>query len=115
MGQPVSGNVLDNASLPPGTTAAVTGFSIAGSSQIYPPGSTATVTDPVTGDAIGTLTISSTGAYTFDPVPGYAGPVPSANVYEQTSSGLTAISTLTIDVLPGKRHSPHRACGTRCC
>jgi hypothetical protein len=102
MGQTATGNVLANANVPSGQTALVTGFSIAGSTQVFPAGSTTTLTDPLTGQPIGTLTISASGAYTFDPEDGYIGPVPAVNVYSKTSTGTTAVSSLTIDVLPGK-------------
>lgn len=100
MDQTVSGNVLTNDALPPGTTATVTGISIAGSSTVYPAGSNVTLDDPVTGLPIGTLVVSPNGTYTFDPVDGYVGPVPAVNVYEQTNTGLTAVSALTLDVVP---------------
>ena len=101
MGQNATGNVLANANVPSGQTAQVTGFSIAGSTQVYPAGSTVTLTDPVTGEPIGTLTISASGAYTFDLMDGYIGPAPAVNVYTRTSTGTTAVSSLTLDVLPG--------------
>jgi CshA-type fibril repeat protein len=103
MGQNATGNVLANANVPSGQTAQVTGFSIAGSTTVYPAGSTVTLTDPLTGEPIGTLTISASGAYTFDPVDGYVGPTPAVNVYSKTSTGTTAVSSLTLDVLPGDR------------
>ena len=108
MDQPVSGNVLSNANVPVGTAASVTGFSVAGSTQVYPPGSNITLTDPLTGQPIGTLVMSSTGAYTFNPVPGYVGPTPAINVYSKDSKGNTAVSSLTIDV--GARELHTRAC-----
>jgi hypothetical protein len=103
MGTPVSGNVLATANIPAGTTAQVTGFSVAGTTQVYPPGSNVTLNDPVTGAPIGTLVLQSSGAYTFDPVPGYVGPTPAVNVYSRNSNGVTDVSSLTIDVLPGER------------
>jgi hypothetical protein len=103
MGTPVSGNVLATANIPAGTTAQVTGFSIAGATQVYPPGSNVTLTDPVTGEPIGTLVLQSSGAYTFDPVPGYVGPTPAISVYSKNSNGVTDVSSLTIDVLPSER------------
>jgi CshA-type fibril repeat protein len=102
LGQTATGNVLANANLPSGQTAQVTGFSIAGSTQVYPAGSNVTLTDPLTGQPIGTLTISASGAYTFDPEDGYLGPTPAVNVYSQTSKGQTAVSSLTLDVLPSE-------------
>jgi hypothetical protein len=107
MGTPVSDNVLSNANLPSGTTAQVTGFSIAGSTQIYPPGSDVTLNDPLTGEPIGTLVLSSSGAYTFTPVPGFVGPTPAVNVYSKTSNGVTAVASLTIDVLPSETCMVH--------
>ena len=101
MGTPVSSNVLVTANIPSGTTAQVTGFSVAGSPQVYPAGSNVTLDDPVTGEPIGTLVLSSNGDYTFDPVPGYVGPTPAINVYSKNSNGVTDVSSLTIDVLPG--------------
>ena len=62
---------------------------------------TYTGVDPVTGAPIGTLTLASNGAYIFDPVDGYIGPAPAVNVYSKDSNGQTAVSSLTIDVLPG--------------
>jgi hypothetical protein len=103
MGQTLNGNALANANVPSGQTAQVTGYSIAGSTQVYPAGSNVTLTDPLTGQPIGTITISASGAYTFDPVDGYVGPAPAINVYSRTSNGVTAVSSLTIDVLPGER------------
>jgi hypothetical protein len=102
MDQTHTGNVLTNDSLPPGTTATVTGISIAGSSTIYPAGSNVTLNDPINGLPIATLVVSPNGTYVFDPVDGYAGPVPIVNVYERTNTGLTAVSALTLDVLPGQ-------------
>ena len=102
LGQTATGNVLANANVPSGQTAQVTGFSIAGTTKVYPPGSNVTLTDPVTGAPIGTLTISASGAYAFDPVDGYLGPTPAVNVYSQASNGATAVSSLTVDVLPGE-------------
>ena len=81
MGTPVSGNVLATANVPAGTTAQVTGFSVAGSTQVYPAGSNVTLNDPVTGEPIGTLVLKSSGDYTFAPVPGYVGPTPAVQSF----------------------------------
>ena len=109
MGQTATGNVLANANLPSGITAQVTGFSLAGSTQVYPAGSTnVTLTDPLTSQPIGTMSIASDGSYTFDPVDGYLGPTPAVNVYTKASNGQTAVSSLTLDVLPGAPQANHR-------
>jgi hypothetical protein len=105
MGQNATGNLLANANIPSGTTAQVTGFSIAGTTTVYPAGSTVPLTDPVTGEPIGTLTIAADGSYTFDPVDGYVGPTPAVSVYSKDTNGQTAVSALTLDVLPGERAS----------
>jgi hypothetical protein len=112
MGQALSGNVLSNANVPAGTTATVTGFSIEGSTQVLTPGTTVTLTDPDTGLPTGKLTLQASGAYTFIPEPGYMGPAPAINVYSRTSSGQTAVSSLTIDVI--KRESPRLIARLHC-
>jgi hypothetical protein len=99
MGQPVIGNVLDNANIPATTTAKVTGFRVAGSSQILAPGSSTTLSSPITGKAIGTLTLQASGAFNFLPVDGYAGAAPAVDVYSSCTNGATAATSLTIDVL----------------
>jgi hypothetical protein len=102
MGVNATGNALSNANLPSGTTAAVTGFSVAGTTQVLSPGSTVTLSDPQTSQPIGTLTLASSGAYVFDPVDGFVGSAPAVNVYSRASNSQTAVSSLTIDVLPGE-------------
>jgi hypothetical protein len=102
MGQNATGNVLVNANLPTGVTAQVTGFSIAGRTKVYPAGATVPLADPITGGLIGTITLRSDGSYTFDPVDGYVGPTPAINVYSRASDGQAAVSSLTLDVLPGE-------------
>lgn len=106
MNQPVSGNVLDNAVIPRGLSAQVTGFTIQGSTRVYPPGATVPLTDPSTGAPVGTVTLAADGSYTFTPAPGYVGPVPVVDAYLQRSDGQTAASSLTIDVLPGAHLVP---------
>jgi hypothetical protein len=103
MGQALSGNVLSNANLPAGSTTTVTGFSVAGSTQVLTPGTTVTLIDPDTGLPTGKLTLQASGAYTFTPEPGYMGPAPAVDVYSRSSTGQTAVSSLTIDVI--KRES----------
>jgi hypothetical protein len=107
LGQTATGNALANANLPTGITAQVTGFSVAGSTQVYPAGSNVTLADPITGQPIGTLTVAADGTYTFDPVDGYIGPTPAINVYSKASNGQTAVSSLTLDVLPGEQRMWH--------
>ena len=103
MGQTLMGNMLSNANVPAGQTATVTGFTVAGSSQVNTPGSgPVTLMSPTTGKPIGTLTMAANGAYTFDPVDGYMGPAPAISVYSQTSGGLKTVSGLTIDVVARK-------------
>jgi hypothetical protein len=101
MGQTLNGNALDNASVPPGATVNVTGFTIEGSSQVYTPGSSPiTLNDPDTGLPMGTLTMQPSGAYTFVPVAGYVGSAPAIGLYLRSSDGQTVVSALTIDVVP---------------
>jgi hypothetical protein len=100
MGQTLTGNALANANLPSGQAALVTGFSMAGSTKVYTAGSSVTLNDPLTGQPIGTITVSPSGAYTFDPVDGFVGPTPAINLYSKTADGsASAVSSLTIDVL----------------
>ena len=97
---PVSGNVLDNASLPPGTTANVTGFTVAGSTTVQAPGVPVSLTDPTTGAPGGTLVVQPNGTYTFTPAPGFVGSVPPVNANIHSSDGQTVTSALTITVVP---------------
>jgi hypothetical protein len=100
MGQTLTGNALDNASVPPGTTATVTGFIMEGSFKVYTPGSgPVALNDPDTGLPMGTLTLQPNGAYIFVPEPGYVGSAPAVSLYVKSSDGQTAVSALTIDVV----------------
>jgi hypothetical protein len=102
MGQTATGNVFINANLPKGTTAEVTGISIAGTTLVISPTNTPIkLDDPQTGEPIGTFTIQPNGDYVFEPEPGYIGPAPAIDVYTRNSNGQTAVSSLTIDVVPG--------------
>jgi hypothetical protein len=116
-GQVASGNVLSNAAIPSSQTAAITGYSVAGSSQVLCPipmsgrrlaqvsstcvsSGPVTLTSPTTGQAMGTLSLQANGAYTFTPSPGYVGPAPTVTVYSKTSGGQTGVSSLTLEVQP---------------
>jgi hypothetical protein len=115
MGQTTTGNVFINANLPQGTTATVTGISIAGTTLVISPTSTPiTLNDPLTGEPMGTFTIQPNGDYIFEPAPGYIGPAPAIDVYTRNSNGQTAASSLTLDVVPGEE-AQVAACGQRPC
>jgi CshA-type fibril repeat protein len=99
-GEPATGNVLDNADLPTGTTASVTGFSVPGTDTVYPAGSTAPVVDPATGVVTGTVSVKPDGTYLFTPAPGYVGPVPTVDVLVTSSDGQSVEVPLTVTVNP---------------
>lgn len=105
MNVPITGNVLDTASPPPGSTVSVTSFSIAGRSQVYVPGpNPITLNDPKTGEAMGTITFAASGTYVFTPVQDFIGPAPAISLNLRSSDGQTAVSALTLDVVrPGER------------
>ncbi|QZA81615.1 retention module-containing protein [Deefgea piscis] len=84
---PAKGNVLTNDS-DVDSALTVTSFSIGGSS--YTAGQTATIAN------VGTLTISSTGEYTFTPAPNWNGAMPQATYVTNTGSS----STLNVTVNP---------------
>jgi hypothetical protein len=83
-------------------TAQVTGFTVAGSSTVYTPGTPVPLTDPTSGEPVGTILMQASGNYTFVPAPGYVGPVPTLNLYERRSDGATTVSALDITVTPGE-------------
>lgn len=83
-------NVLTNDTASSGTKS-VTGFTWNGQ--------TGTLGTPLTVTGIGTLTLSSTGAYTFTPVANYSGSVPVVN-YTMTNGTYSAAATLTITITP---------------
>lgn len=99
--RPVSGNVLDNATIPSGKAANVTSFMVAGSSTVRTPRTPAALSDPTSGVPVGTLLLLSNGSYTFTPAPGYSGPVPTIFHNVLASDGQAVTSSLTIIVLPG--------------
>jgi hypothetical protein len=111
MGTPISGNVLDNAALPSGMTAQVTGFTVAGSSTVYRPGTPVSLTDPTSGQPVGTILMQADGNYTFMPAPGFFGPVPTLNLYERRSDGATTVSALDITVTPCEYDHVPAPCG----
>ncbi|QPN63586.1 tandem-95 repeat protein [Synechococcus sp. CBW1004] len=92
--QEITGNVLANATPDPTGDGAlsVTAFTVAGTT--YNPGETAVL------DGVGSLTISSDGAYTFTPSPNYNGDVPVVTYVVSDGLGATETSTLTITVDP---------------
>ncbi len=83
-----SGNVLVNDFDVDGDPLSVTQFEFDG--VTYPAGTLATL------PGIGTLTIDSSGAYTFTPATDYAGPVPTATYTVSDGQGATATGTLTL-------------------
>ncbi|MFC6376750.1 Ig-like domain-containing protein, partial [Tatumella terrea] len=87
---PVSGNVLTNDTDKDGDTLTVTQFTVDG--QTVTAGQTATIS------GVGTLTIGSDGAYTFTPVSGYTGAVPSAS-YTVTDGQATSSATLSFSAI----------------
>ena len=105
-GQTLTGNAFINANLPKGTSAQVTGISVAGTTLLLSPTATPiTLNDPATGQPMGTFTIQANGDYIFEPVAGFIGPAPAIDVYTKASNGQTAVSSLTIDVVPGELHA----------
>lgn len=111
VGSTASGSVLDNANVPTGTTASVTGFSLAGSPQVYVASKTPIVLkDPISGDAIGTLVVAPDGAFDFTPTSASAGGTTLAvNVYVAATDKQTATSALALTALPGGNARAHRA------
>jgi hypothetical protein len=91
---PISGNVLTNASDVDGDPLSVTTFTLAGNNTTYTASQTANITN------VGTLQISSNGGYTFTPVQNYDGAVPVATYTVSDGKGGTDTSTLTIGITP---------------
>jgi len=87
----LNGDVLANDTDADGDTLVVTDFEVDG--QTYQPG------DPAVIPGVGTITINADGTYTFDPVPGYSGPVPEVN-YTISDGTATDDGTLDIEVVP---------------
>lgn len=101
MGQPITGNVLVGTQIPTNAAANVTSFSVAGTSRVIPTNQGPTTLTDGSGKAVGTLALKSDGSYTFLPAHDFLGPVPAINLYAESTDGQTALSSLTLDVLPG--------------
>jgi CshA-type fibril repeat protein len=119
-------NVLDNALPPAGTTVNVTGFSLPGSTVVYPAGpSPVTVVDPVTGRTAGPVVVQPNGAVTFTPAAGLTGQAPAITYTVLSSDGQTSPGAVSVTVLPGEPHgcvrcgavevSPGLVCGCTAC
>jgi VCBS repeat-containing protein len=89
---PISGNVLDNATDPNNDPVSVTQFVVGGTT--YSAGQTATLL------GVGTLVINANGSYTFTPAANYNGAVPVATYTVSDGKGGTDTSTLTISITP---------------
>jgi hypothetical protein len=99
--EPATGNLLDNATPPPGTSLSITGFKLPGSPTALPPGPTPVpVTDPASGDLVGTIVVRPEGTYTFTPSPGYVGDVPPISYTVTSSDGQAKDSVLDLEVRP---------------
>lgn len=102
---PLNLNLLDNAVPPPGTTAAITSFTLPGSSTAYPAGpNPVTITDPVSGNAVGSIVVRPDGSTTFTPVATFSGQVPPVSYTVKSSDGQTTKSVLSVVVTPGAQH-----------
>lgn len=109
MGQPVSGNVLSNAQLPPGVQAGVTSFVVQGTSQVVPTSNTpVTLSDLRTGKPMGMLTVRVDGTFTFEPVPGWIGQAPVVSFTVVGTDKQAATSALVLEVLAGEPHTHTR-------
>jgi hypothetical protein len=97
-GEAATGNVLTGASVPAGATASVTSFLVPGSSTPIRAGSGAVpVVDP-TGTVTGTIEVKPDGTYTFEPAPGYTGPVPSITLNVASTDGQSVQVPLSLSV-----------------
>ena len=95
-------NLLDNVTPPPGTTVAITSFTLPGSTTVYPVGpNPVTVTDPTTGRTAGTVAVQADGTATFTPAPGFSGQAPPVTYTVVSSDGQTSPGALTVTVQPG--------------
>ncbi len=87
----VAGNLLSNDSDPDQGTISLTQYTIAGNGTVYLPGQTANIS------GVGSISISSVGAYTFTPDAGFSGVVPVIS-YTVSNGSLSSVSTLTLQV-----------------
>jgi hypothetical protein len=103
---PVSGNVItDNTgdgvdSDVDGDTLTVTGFTVPGVPGNIPAGTPAVI------PGVGTLVINPNGSYTFTPLPGYSGPVPSATYTISDGNGETDTGVLSFADVPVQQVEP---------
>ena len=89
----VTGNVLSNDSDVEGSALSVTQFTVSGVSGTFTAGSTATIS------GVGTLTMGSSGSYTFTPAANHSGSVPTVT-YTVSDGSATSTSTLDVTVTP---------------
>lgn len=90
-----TGNLLTNDSDPNGDSYELTSYSVGVNTYS---GSNLGVNKTISG--VGTINISSTGAYTFTPVSNYNGPVPVIEYTIEDAQGATSSSTLSISITP---------------
>ena len=99
----LSGNVLTNDLDPDGDPLTVTAASVDvdgdGIDDVLPLGVATLLTDS-SGQPIGTLTLNDDGSYTFEPAPGYNGPVPLVSYTIADADGAVSDATLEITVTP---------------
>lgn len=101
VGVPITANLLANVSPPPGTTVAITSFSLPGSNIVYPVGQTpVTMVDPVTGRTTGTVAMLANGTSIFTPASGFSGQAPPVTYMVDSSDGQVSPGTLLVTVQP---------------
>lgn len=84
---------------PPGTTTAVSSFTVGDSTTPIVPGTgPVPVTDPTTGLVAGTIEVKPDGSYVFSPAPGYVGPVPTVTATVTSSDGQSIEVPLSLTV-----------------
>ncbi|NIC42192.1 tandem-95 repeat protein [Aquabacterium sp. A08] len=90
---PHTGNLLSNDSDPTGDTFTLTSFTVNGTTYTG-----VTLTGDKTLAGVGTMNISSTGAYTFTPAANFYGPVPPITYTITDAYGATSTATFSINV-----------------